>query len=57
LALRVDIGVSAFRPLNALDVAALALSDDEILAAVAQGFTVQGRGETVIEPRMHLVPD
>jgi len=57
LALRVDIGVSAFRPLTALDVAALALSDDEILAAVAQGFTVQGRGETVIEPRMHLVPD
>ena len=43
--------------LNALDVAALALSDDEILAAVEQGLAAQGRGETVIEPRMHLVPD
>ena len=43
--------------LNSLDVAALALSDDEILAAVEQGLAAQGRGETVIEPRMHLVPD
>jgi alanine dehydrogenase len=43
--------------LNALDVAALALSDDEILAAVEQGLAAQGRGETVIEPRMHLTPD
>jgi alanine dehydrogenase len=42
--------------LNALDVAALALADDEILAAVEQGLAAQGRGETVIEPRMHLVP-
>jgi ornithine cyclodeaminase/alanine dehydrogenase-like protein (mu-crystallin family) len=37
------------------DVAALALSDDEILAAVEAGLAAQGRGETVIEPRMHLV--
>ena len=43
--------------LNALDVAAMALSDDEILAAVEQGLAAQGRGETVIEPRVHLVPD
>ena len=43
--------------LNALDVEALALSDDEILAAVEQGLAAQGRRETVIEPRMHLVPD
>jgi alanine dehydrogenase len=36
---------------------ALAFSDDEILAAVEQGLAAQGRRETVIEPRMHLVPD
>jgi alanine dehydrogenase len=43
--------------LNALDVEALALSDDEILAAVEQGLAAQGRREAVIEPRVHLVPD
>lgn len=35
-------------------VAALALSDAEILAAVETGLVASGRGETVIEPRMHL---
>ena len=43
--------------LNASDVAALALTDDEILSAVEAGLAAQGRGETVIEPRMHLAPD
>jgi alanine dehydrogenase len=43
--------------LNALDVEALALADDEILAAVEQGLAAQGRREAVIEPRMHLIPD
>ena len=43
--------------LNMLDVEALALTDDEILAAIEAGLAAQGRGETVIEPRMHLVPD
>jgi ornithine cyclodeaminase len=42
--------------LNAPDVAALALTDSEILDAVEAGLAAQGRGETVIEPRMHLVP-
>jgi alanine dehydrogenase len=42
--------------LNAPDVAALALTDDEILAAVEAGLVAQGRGETVIEPRVHLMP-
>jgi len=42
--------------LNALDVEALALTDDEILAAVESGLAAQGRGEAVIEPRMHLEP-
>ena len=43
--------------LNGPDVEALALTDDEILAAVESGLRAQGRGETVIEPRMHLRPD
>ena len=43
--------------LNRLDVEALALTDAEILAAVEAGLAAQGRGETVIEPRMHLVPE
>ena len=43
--------------LNGPDVAALALDDDEIVAAVEAGLAAQGRGETVIEPRVHLAPD
>jgi alanine dehydrogenase len=43
--------------LNGPDVKALALTDDEILAAVEAGLLAQGRGETVIEPRVHLIPD
>ena len=43
--------------LNHLDVHALALSDAEILAAVEQALVAQGRGETTIEPRMHLKPE
>jgi len=42
--------------LNAPDVAALALTDNEIIEAVEAGLAAQGRGDTVIEPRMHLVP-
>jgi len=45
-----------FDYLNGPDVAALALTDDEILAAVEAGLVAQGRGETVIEPRVHLIP-
>ncbi len=43
--------------LNALDVHELALTDDEIIAAVEAGLAAQGRGQTVIEPRVHLMPD
>lgn len=43
--------------LNGADVARLALDDDEILAAVESVLVAQGRGETVIEPRVHLVPE
>lgn len=42
--------------LNGPDVAALELTDDEILDAVEAGLAAQGRGQTVIEPRMHLMP-
>jgi alanine dehydrogenase len=42
--------------LNGPDVAALALTNDEILGAVEDGLRAQGHGQTVIEPRMHLVP-
>ena len=42
--------------LNALDIAELALGDDEIIGAVEAGLAAQGRGETVIEPRVHLAP-
>ncbi|PWW03725.1 ornithine cyclodeaminase [Hoeflea marina] len=43
--------------LNGPDVHALALTDAEILSAVEQALADQGRGETVIEPRVHLVPE
>jgi alanine dehydrogenase len=43
--------------LNGPDVQALELTDDEILAAVESGLLAQGRGQTVIEPRVHLIPD
>ena len=42
--------------LNAPDVAALALGNDEILDAVEAGLIAQGHGQTVIEPRVHLMP-
>ena len=43
--------------LNGPDVERLALTDEEILAAVETALAAQGRGETVIEPRVHLVPE
>jgi ornithine cyclodeaminase len=43
--------------LNAIDVDALALTDEEILEAVEQALAAQGRGEAVIEPRVHLIPE
>jgi alanine dehydrogenase len=43
--------------LNGPDVERLALTDDEILDAIETSLRAQGRGETVIEPRVHLVPD
>ena len=43
--------------LNGPDVEALALTDDEIIAAVEAALAAQGRKETVVEPRVHLVPE
>ena len=43
--------------LNGPDVERLALTNDEILAAVGAALAAQGRGETVVEPRVHLVPE
>src|SRR5215470_3815613 len=38
------------------DVEAAALADEEIVAAIESGLAMQGRGDTVIEPRVHLEP-
>jgi ornithine cyclodeaminase len=43
--------------LNGHDIEALEFTDAEILDAVEAGLQAAGRGETVIEPRMHLRPD
>jgi alanine dehydrogenase len=43
--------------LNRMDVARLALTEDDILGAVEATLRAQGNGETVIEPRVHLVPE
>jgi ornithine cyclodeaminase len=42
--------------LSAGDIAALGLTDKEILDSVRAVLWAQGRGETVIEPRVHLFP-
>ena len=46
-----------FTWLNGPDIERLAITDQEILDAVEAGLMAQGRGETVIEPRVHLIPD
>jgi ornithine cyclodeaminase/alanine dehydrogenase-like protein (mu-crystallin family) len=43
--------------LGKADIDAIALTDEEILAAIEQGLIAAGQGKTVIEPRMHLTPD
>ena len=45
------------RYLSGHDVHALALTNDEILNAIEASLRAQGEGDTVIEPRMHLVPN
>ena len=43
--------------LNGLDIEALEMTDEEVRAAIETSLGAQGRGETVIEPRMHLMPN
>jgi alanine dehydrogenase len=43
--------------LNHADVQALAMTDADIVGAVEDALRAQGLGQTVIEPRMHLVPE
>lgn len=43
--------------LNGPDVKALGITDAEILAAVEAALRAQGQGKTVIEPRVHLIPE
>ena len=43
--------------LNGADVDALDLTCDEILDVTESVLAAQGRGETVVEPRMHLIAD
>jgi ornithine cyclodeaminase len=42
--------------MNRFDIEALGMADSEILAAIEEQLATQGRGEAVIEPRMHLEP-
>ncbi|TFG89385.1 MAG: ornithine cyclodeaminase family protein [Hyphomicrobiales bacterium] len=42
--------------LNRFDIEALALTDAEILDAIEGSLAMQGHGETVVEPRMHIEP-
>src|SRR3569833_3731324 len=43
--------------LNHPDVQALSMTDAEIVGAVERALIAQGKGETAIEPRMHLIPE
>lgn len=43
--------------LSGRDVDALKMTDDEIIAAVEGALIAQARGQAIIEPRMHLVPE
>ena len=43
--------------LHARDIAQLAMTDGEIIAAVEGAMIAQATGKAVIEPRTHLVPE
>lgn len=45
------------RFLNAADIDALAISPAEVITAVENVVAAHGRGETVFEPRTHLIPN
>ena len=43
--------------INAMDIENLNLTNEEILGAVEKSLEAQGNGKTVIEPRVHLIPN
>jgi alanine dehydrogenase len=43
--------------LNGPDIAALQITNEDILGAIESSLAAQGHGQTVIEPRVHLKPD
>jgi len=45
------------RYLSGQDIEQLAMTNSEILKAIETSLQAQGAGNTVIEPRMHLIPD
>jgi ornithine cyclodeaminase len=45
------------RYLNQRDIAELAMTDDEIIKAVEDALVAQAKGQAIIEPRTHLVPE
>src|SRR5580658_8048398 len=45
------------RFVSGLDIESLAVSDLDVISAVEQVVADHGRGDTVFEPRTHLVPD
>lgn len=45
------------RYLHGRDIDALAMTDDEIIGAVEAALIAQAKGQTIIEPRTHLVPE
>lgn len=47
----------SIRYLSGQDIETLAMTDAEILEAIETALRAQGEGDTVIEPRMHLIPD
>jgi ornithine cyclodeaminase len=42
--------------INGPDIERLALTDDEILAAIEKSLAAQGRGHAVVDPRLHHMP-
>src|SRR5689334_18007989 len=46
-----------FTYLNGPDIDKLAMTDQETLDSIEGALLAQGRGQTVIEPRVHLMPD
>jgi ornithine cyclodeaminase len=47
----------SIRYLSSQDIESLALTEVEILDAIETSLRTQGEGDTIIEPRMHLIPD